>query len=354
METVPLSKHSITKRRIAALTLAGLVAAGGGGIAYTKKQQEAKTASAIQTAVVKRTTFTKTVTSSGKTKATRAAEVKFQTSGRLAWVGVKEGDQVTAHQAIAKLDTRDVQKDLENELRDYSKQRNDFEEMWRVTYKGTKNPQTALTDTAKRILEKNQWDLEKAVLDVEIEHLAVEYATITTPISGIVTRVDMPVAGVNITPATAVFEVVDLGSLVFEASVDEVDAASIAIGRNATVTLDAFPDSPFAGMVSTIAFAAKTSSGGATVFPVEVTIATASGIRIGMNGDVAIEADTQADVLVVPTESVREDDKGSYVYKKEGKTYKKTSVDLGARSDEDVVIRSGVSEGDEVAVKGIK
>lgn len=344
----------MTRKRIAALALAGVLAAGGGGAAYTKSKQAARTAAAIETVVVKRTTFTKTITSSGETKAARAVELKFQTSGKLTWVGVREGDTVQAYQAIAKLDSREVQKDLENELRDYSKQRNDFEEMWRVTYKGTKNPQTALTDTVKRILEKNQWDLEKAVLDVELKHLAVEYSTIITPIAGIVTRVDTPVAGINITPATAVFEVVDPASLVFEASVDEVDAASIATGRNATVTLDAFPDSPFVGMVSTIAFAAKTSSGGATVFPVEVAIATASGVRIGMNGDVAIEVDTQADVLVVPTEAVREDDKGAYVYKKEGKTYKKTSVDLGERSDEDVVIRSGLSEGDEVAVKGIK
>lgn len=86
----------MTKRRIVALTLAGLVATGGGGAVYTKKQQAAKTASAIQTAAVKRTTFTKIITSSGKTKANKTAELKFQTSGKLIWVGVKEGDQVSA------------------------------------------------------------------------------------------------------------------------------------------------------------------------------------------------------------------------------------------------------------------
>ena len=81
-------------------------------------------------------------------------------------------DRVKAYQAIAQLDSREVQKNLEKVLRDYSAERNDFEEMWRVTYKGIKDPQTALTDTVKRILEKNQWDLEKAVLDVELKHLA--------------------------------------------------------------------------------------------------------------------------------------------------------------------------------------
>lgn len=344
----------MTRRKIAALALAGVLAAGGGGVAYSKQQQSTNVASTIQTAVVKRTTFTKSVTSSGKTKAAQSVELKFQTSGKLTWVGVKEGDRVSAYQAIAQLDAREVQKNLEKTLRDYSAQRNDFEEMWRVTYKGIQNPQTALTDTVKRILEKNQWDLEKAVLDVELKHLSFEYSTLVTPISGIVTRVDTPIAGINITPATAVFEVVDPASLVFEASVDEIDAGSIAIGRKATVTLDAFPDTALSGLVSKIAFAAKTSSGGATVFPVEVAIATSSGVRIGMNGDVAIYTDSQEDVFVIPTEAVREDEKVTYVYKKEGKLYKKTPIGLGARSDSEVVVTSGLTEGEQVVVKGFK
>lgn len=344
----------MSRNRIAALALAGVLAAGGGGVAYTKQQQTAKAVSSIQTAVVKRTTFTKSIASSGKTKAARAVELKFQTSGKLTWVGVKEGDRVEAYQAIAGLDSREVQKNLEKALRDYSAERNDFEEMWRVTYKGTKNPQTALTDTVKRILEKNQWDLEKAVLDVELKHLAVEYSTIITPIAGIVTRVDTPVAGINITPATAVFEVVDPGSLVFEASVDEVDVAAIHIGSTANVTLDAYSGAPFSGTVSKIAFAAKTSSGGATVFPVEIAVSTSSAVRIGMNGDVAIQTETQSDVLVIPAEAVREEQKGTYAYKKVGTSYKKIPIEVGTRSEGEAIIISGLSEGEQVVIKGFK
>lgn len=342
----------MTRNRIAALTLAGVLAAGGGGVAYTKKQQSANIASAVKTAVVKSATFTKTIASSGKTKATRTAELKFQTSGKLTWVGVKEGDRVKAYQAIAQLDVREVRKNLEKALRDYSAERNDFEEMWRVTYKGTKDPNSALTDTVKRILEKNQWDLEQAVTDVELKHLSVEYASLVTPIAGIVTRVDSPIAGVNITPATAVFEVVDPDSLVFEASVDEVDAANLAIGKTAIITLDAFPDMPFSGTISKIAFTAKTSSGGATVFPVEVAIASVSAIRIGMNGDVVINADIQENTLIIPSEALRENSSESYVYKKQGKTYTKTKIVLGSRSEGEAVVTSGILEGDEVVVKG--
>lgn len=345
----------MTKRRIAVLALAGVLAAGGGGVVYQKQQAQASiTKSAIKTAVVRRTTFEKTITSSGKTKAKKAVDLKFQTSGKLTWVGVKEGDHVSAFQAIASLDSREVQKNLEKALRDYASERNDFEEMWRVTYKGTSNPDSALTDTVKRILQKNQWSLDKAVADVELKNLSVEYATLMTPIAGIVTQVDTPVAGVNITPATAVFQVVDPDSLVFEASVDEVDVGAVALGREATVMLDAYPNAPFTGSISSIAYAAKASSGGATVFPVEIAISASasSPLRIGLNGDVSIRTSTISDALIVPAESIREEGDKWFVYKKSGTGYNKVFVEVGDRSDSGVVIRSGVGEGDEVVVKG--
>ncbi|MBU1327429.1 efflux RND transporter periplasmic adaptor subunit [Patescibacteria group bacterium] len=138
-----------------------------GGIWWTRRAKQ-QTASAITTAHVKQETFIKTISSSGKTKADRSVSLKFQTSGKLTWVGIKEGDTVAPYQAIAALDSREVQKNLEKALRDYDKERNDFEETWRVDYNG-KKPEQALTDTVKRILEKNQWNLERAVLDVELK-----------------------------------------------------------------------------------------------------------------------------------------------------------------------------------------
>lgn len=323
-----------------------------GGFFFARQRSADATKGTIKTAVVMHAAFAKTIQSSGKTKAKKAVELKFSTSGKLTWVGVKEGDHVQAYQAIASLDSREVQKNLEKALRDYSAQRNDFEQTWRMTYKGTKDPQTAFTDTVKRILEENQWDLEKAVLDVELKHLAVEYATLVTPIAGIVTHIDMPYAGVNITPATAVFEVLDPDTLIFEAAIDEIDVGKLALNMDATISLDAFPNQTFPGKISFIAYAAQTSSGGATVFPVEISITSAPGVRVGMNGDVSIATAQQNDALVVPLEAIREDEKGSYVYRKAGKTYEKRPVILGQQNDTVAIVTDGLSEGDEVVVKG--
>lgn len=321
-----------------------------GGIWWSKRAKQ-QTASSIKTSSVTRQTFIKTISSSGKTKADKSVSLKFQTSGKLAWVGVKEGDTVAPFQAIATLDSREVQKNLEKTLRDYDKERNDFEETWRVDYSG-KKPEQALTDTVKRILEKNQWDLERAILDVELKHLSVEYSRLVTPIGGIVTHLDTPVAGVNITPATAVFEISDPKSLIFEANIDEVDIEGLTMDQHAIIRLDAYPESTFSGKISYIAYTSEPSSSGATVFSVKITFDNPEILRIGLNGDVTIEVERQDNALTVPTEALRDDKDGAYVYKKEGGVFIKTRVKTGLKNDNDIVIDSGLAEGDIVVTKG--
>lgn len=338
------------KKRLIIISIAILAIIGGGLIIKNSKSQnetgQIKTTKAVKQA------FTKSVQSSGKTKSSKSVELKFQTSGKLKWVNVAEGETVSAYQAIAGLDVREVQKTLDKALRDYSSERNDFEETWRVTYNGVQNPNTALTDTVKRVLQKNQWDLEKAVLDVELKHLAIEYATLVTPIAGIVAHIDTPVAGVNITPASSVFEIVDPSSLEFQANIDEVDIGSLSLGQTATIALDAFPDATFSGKISYISYISELSAGGATVFPVKIAFDEPQKLRIGLNGDVTIETISIPDALIIPIEAIREQNSGKFVYKKTNKTYSLVPVTIGEQNGTDVVITEGLSLGDEVVIKG--
>lgn len=313
---------------------------------------KADSATAIATAPVIKKDFVKRVESSGKTKAGKSVDLKFQTSGRLAWVGVKEGDNVSAYQAIAGMDVREVQKTLEKSLRDYSSQRNTFDQTWKVTYNNVQDPTTAPNDTVRRILEKNQWDLEKSVLDVELKHLSLEYATLVTPIAGLVTHIDTPVAGINITPATSVFEIIDPDSIVFEAKIDEVDVGLLSVGQEAIVSLDAYPDREFKATITRIAYAAETSTGGATVFPVELTLSDSQSLRVGFNGDVRIDASKMSDALVIPVSALREESKSKYVFKKVGDSYKKIPVTVSTTSDNEAVITEGLAQGDQIVTKG--
>lgn len=321
-----------------------------GGFFWMNTSAQKKNIASITTQNVTRKNFVQSISSSGKTTAEQSVDLKFQTSGKLSWVGVKEGDAVTAYQAIAGLDSREVQKNLVKALRDYSSERNDFEESRQITYGFKKT--TDVNDTVKRILEKNQWDLEKAVLDVELKHLAVEFSTLVTPIAGIVTHIDTPVAGVNITPASAVFSISDPNSLIFNANVDETEVGNLSIGQKAQITLDAYPEATFSGTVTYISYVSETSSGGATVFPVKISFDNPAQLRIGLNGDITIDVHRENDVLTIPTEAIREDSGGTYVYRKTKNGFSKTPISIGFRNDDDAVVTSGLSIGDRVVTKG--
>ena len=71
----------------------------------------------------------------------------------------------------------------------------------------------------KRILQNNQYDLDKAINSVELFDLAKQNLVVTTPISGIVTRADVKSAGGNVSAQITITKV-DPQNLVFECDVD--------------------------------------------------------------------------------------------------------------------------------------
>ena len=231
---------------------------------------------------------TNTISASGKVEAKEMANLTFSTSGLLAWVGVAEGDYVQKWQGIASLDKRDLQKRLERYLNLYLTNRWDFEQT-QDNYKETRE-RYLITEAIQRILDKAQFSLNNAVIDVELADLSLKLSIITSPIEGIVTHIDAPQAGVNVTPLSASFTVVNPSSVYFAASVDEADIAKVKIGQEAKVTLDSYSDEQFQGKVERINFVSSTTVGGGTAFQVLISLPENQDLKfkVGMNGDAEI------------------------------------------------------------------
>lgn len=298
-----------------------------------------------ETAKVKKQDLSQTISASGKTQAENQAILKFQTSGKLTWVGVKEGDKVKKWQAIASLDKRELEKKFKKELNDYMNERWDFEQT-QEDYKETKE-RHLVTDAIKRILEKAQFDLNNVVIDLEIADLAVKFATITSPIDGIVIDIESPVAGVNITPATARFTIADPSMMKFVANVDESDIGRVRIGQKVIISLDAYPEEEFEGEVSKIAFASITTRGGGTAFPVDITLPEniEQRFKVEMNGDVEIIIASGEEVLTVPNEAIKRKAGKTYAQIIEKKEVKEVEVEVGIENGTKTEILKGLSEG---------
>ncbi|MBP8591432.1 efflux RND transporter periplasmic adaptor subunit [Candidatus Shapirobacteria bacterium] len=306
----------------------------------------------VATGKVERKNLTEKLTVSGEVNAEEKASLKFQTSGLLSWVGVKEGEWVKKGQAIASLDQRELKKRLEKELNDYMTVRWNFEQT-HDDYKEYKDNAT-LTDEMKRILEKAQFGLSNAVIDVELADLALKYATIATPIAGIVTNIDTPLAGVNITPATATFDIVNPNSVYFEARIDELEIGKVKEGQKVIITLDSYPDKTFEGLISAIDFAASTV-GGSKVFLTKISLPENSDrqFRLGMGGDAEIILNEKENVLTIPAEAlIKRERNFVWTVDNEGKARKK-EVETGLSTDEEIEIISGLEEGAEIVTKGI-
>jgi RND family efflux transporter MFP subunit len=299
----------------------------------------------VPTTTIKRGNITQTVSTSGTIFAKNSVDLNFLAGGKLAYLGIKEGDTVKQYQTIATLDQRTAQTNLENALIDYAKERNTFDTT--EENNGNRKPQDALNDTMKRVLEDNQNDLDKAVNSVELQSLAKEQSVLTTPIAGVVTRADVDTAGVNVGPTT-VFTISDPSSIVFKADVDESDVGKVADGQQMKITLDAFPDTSITSSVDSIDFASHQTSTGGTAYTVQATLPEGRlAYRLGMNGDADIVVAENTNVITVPLSSLIDD---THVYVQSGKTFTKRKIRLGIESDTDAEVVSGLTVGDKVAL----
>lgn len=301
-----------------------------------------------QTVKVGKENLRLSVSATGVIQSENQVDLKFQTSGLLSWVGVKEGDTVKKWQAVASLDKRQLKKTLEKEMQSYLEERWDFEQT-QEDYEETKT-NVLITDKIQRILDKSQFGLNKAVLDYEITNLTVELATIYSPIEGIVTKVEAPIAGVNITPATAGFTIADPKKMKFTTNIDEVDISKIKVNQKVLITLDAYPEEEFNGTVTKVGFASVTTKGGGTAFPVEISLPENQDLRfmVGMNGDVEIISEEKEEVLTVPNQALYQKNNRDFVKILENNKVKEIEVKKGLETDTKTEILEGLLEDQKV------
>jgi RND family efflux transporter MFP subunit len=331
------------------LLLIVVVIVGGLIINQNKKAKNGLTYSKIE-----RRDINEIVSASGKVKADEEVTLKFQTSGQLSWVGVKKGDYVQKWQAIASLDKEKLEKELKQYLIDYMNERTDLEQT-RENYRD--KALDALADlAANRVKNKAQFDMDRTVLDVEISNIALKYATIVTPIEGIVTKIDTPYPGVNIVYTAAEFTIANPNKLVFKGNVDEADIGKVQTGQKVRVTLDAYPEDSFEATVQQIEFTPTLTSGGGTAYAVKLELPPNENERfkLEMNGDAEVTVAQASQVLAVPQEAVREETAGKYIWVKTNNQPVKKTVEVGLSDDNWVQIKSGLTGDEEIVTAGFK
>jgi len=287
------------------------------------------------------------ITLAGSVDSANKAELRFPVGGKLNWLGVKVGDSVKKWQAVASLDKSDLQKQYQKLMNDYLTNRWNFED----TQDQYQN--SLITDEVKRILERTNFSLSNAVLDVEIKNIALKNTTLISPIGGIVTGIDQSNSGVNILPSTFAINIIDPQSLFFRSEIDQEEVIKIKVGQTTTIHLDNFPNEQVDSTVTYIAFTpipGQTS----TVYEIRFELPLENSdllYRLGMDGDAAILLSENQNVLTIPLEAVYEENGQKYVLVQAGNQTIKKTIQTGIETDTLVEVTGGVGESNQIIVK---
>jgi len=211
------------------------------------------------------------------------------------------------------------------------------------------NAQLALKQSAARPedVQAAQAQVQSAQAQLQTAQNQYSNNTITSPIDGIVTSVDLKL-GENVPPQSAVIVVLDQTSLHVESNISESSISLVKQGQGIDMTMDAFgPDRHFSGEVLSID-PASTVVQGVINYRVVSSIPTDADIKPGMTVNLTILVDERDNVLAIPNRLIKSSgDKKTITILKDGKPIDVT-VTIGLVGDTMTEIKSGIQSGDKI------
>lgn len=138
----------------------------------------------------------------------------------------------------------------------------------------------------------------------------------------------------------------DLSKMITKTYVNEIDISKVKVGQEVEIGIDAFPEKKLTGKVREVANIGEQLSGAnAKVFEVVITVNEFDSIlRPAMTTKNTIITNVFAKELFIPIESVHTTDTITWVVI--GK--KRKQVKLGESNDNEIIVREGLAENDEI------
>lgn len=389
---------------IAALGIIGLVF-----IASVKSRD--KNLVRVTTSKVAKSDLVATVSCNGRIQAKKKVDVSSQVMGQIVNLAVREADVVKKGDFLLQIDkaqydanTRAQQAGLEalfaqresdraqraQAQRDYEREQKNFE--GKISSEQALQKARQVLDVASASQNATDRRIEQSRAQLMANKDSLNKTTITAPLSGIVTA--RPVeAGENAmigtmnNPGTVLLTISDMSIVEAEMEVDETDIPHVKIGQKAQLTIDAYPDQKFEGLVtemggSPILRSALGTDSSAVNFKVKVQLTKPpENIRPGFSVAGQIETDRRAGTLAIPIpalvvadlESLKKFEKGKkavstptpkeagkkkevegvFLVKKDGTVdFRKVKTGITAELQSEVV--EGINEGDEIVTGPFK
>jgi HlyD family secretion protein len=195
------------------------------------------------------------------------------------------------------------------------------------------------------------------------------------PMDGIVTALpveegEVAVIGTMNNPGTKLLTIADMSVVEAVMEVDETDVPNVKVGQHATVTIDAYPNKTFSGIVTEVGSSPiqRTVGGGteAVNFVVKIQVENPPpGVRPGFSASADIVTGTRTKAIGIPIQAlvVREkpgaaktakpqDEEGVFVNDKGAVKF--AAVTTGLSGESNIEIVKGLNEGQEIVTGPFK
>lgn len=176
-----------------------------------------------------------------------------------------------------------------------------------------------------------------------------EMSPVTAKVSGTVLSIDAT-AGSSVSASTPIITVMPEKTLYVSTLIPERYISTLSIGLEGSVTSIAYPDRSYPVKISYMAPILNTTN---RTLPVELSFTGEhDGILEGMYVSIDLVTEEIEDALIVPSSAIGSYAGDSVVYVVEDGKAVRTVVETGSSNSTEVVILSGIEEGDVVVTAG--
>jgi RND family efflux transporter MFP subunit len=308
------------------------------------------------------------ISASGYVVARTKASVSAKVPGRLAYLGVSEGSVVRRGQVIARLENDDYRaavtaadaraKQLEIERDQASR---DLERANKLH--GQRVLSDAELEAQSSRLRSLGAQVDAARAQLEVARASFENTIVLSPFDGTVLRKDAEV-GEFVAPSTAgggltrsaIATMADLRTLEVEVDVNEAYIAQVKNGQPCRITLDAYPDTSFAGRVRQVVPTADrqkaTVQVKVAILDRDPRILPEMGAKVEFirGGDGAAAAVSVPRRVLVPGTAIVQGSDGARVWVVQDGRATSRTVEPGPARGEQVEIRAGLTGGEHVVL----
>lgn len=160
--------------------------------------------------------------------------------------------------------------------------------------------------------------------------------------------------GSTVFPANKIASIPNLDKMEAMLYVLETEAVGLAVGQRVTVTVDAFPERPIEGEVSSISATAAPIERENPVKYFTVIVSLGQSDPDWITPEAAVTAEIHitriANTIAVPNQAVFKDEEGDWVLLRDGSKLVRRPVSLGVRGANRSQVLEGIRAGDEIAL----